>query len=97
MPFLGAKEEIVPFIPLILDASIRNTRFGSYVFDVKHAIGQIPCSDVVKGGLEEFSLKNGCDIGDENDDPSNVFLPKSARKSAPFPGVQHIERQNHSP
>jgi hypothetical protein len=39
----------------------------SCVFDLNHAIGQIPRVNVVKRGLEEFSLKNGGDIGDDND------------------------------
>jgi hypothetical protein len=29
---------------------------------------------VVKGGLEEFSLKNGRDIGDDNDDSRMQWL-----------------------
>lgn len=40
----------------------------SYGFDLSHSIGQIPFPDVVEGSLEELSLKNGRDIGDDNDE-----------------------------
>jgi len=52
----------------------------SYVFDLNHTIRQIPCADVVKRGLEEFSLKNGCDIRDDDNHPRVQWLLAEERK-----------------
>ena len=51
-----------------------------YVFDLNDRVGQIPCADVVKGGLEEFSLKSGRDIGNNNNDPWMQWLLAEERK-----------------
>ncbi len=37
-------------------------------------------ADAVKGGFEEFSLKNGRNIGDNNDDPWMQWLLAEERK-----------------
>ena len=52
----------------------------SYVFDLNQTIGQIPRANVSKSGLEEFSLKNGGDIRDNNYDSRMQRLLAEERK-----------------
>jgi len=65
--FLEPKEKSCPSFRRSWKVVLRTYDPVSHVFDLNHSIGQIPCTDVAKGGPEEFSLKNGGDIGDNND------------------------------
>ena len=47
---------------------------------ISTTIGQISRTDVVKRGFEEFSLKNGRDIRDNNNDPRMQWLLAEERK-----------------
>src|ERR1700722_8880166 len=48
----------------------------SNVFHLDHSIGQIPAADMFKRRSEEFSLTNGCNVGNNNDHPRvQRFLP----------------------
>jgi len=81
---LGAKEQIVSFIPLILEGSIRNTRF-----DLPRTLPQPhywsdPLRRRSQGRLEEFLLKNGGDNGDDNDPRVQWLLAQERQKITPL-------------
>jgi hypothetical protein len=78
--FSKAKEESRPSFRSFWKDVLGTYDPVSYVFDLNHTIRQIPCADVVKRGLEELSLKYGCDIRDDNNHPRVQWLLAEERK-----------------
>ena len=55
-------------------------RSPTYIFDLKHGIGQIPCADMLECSAEESSLAKGRDAGNNDDDPGMQWFSTMKRK-----------------